>query len=526
VPTEELVLGIDCSTTACKAIAWDNHGNAHAHGRSSFSLEQPEPDGYEQNALAWWIATQDAIQQVTQSLGTRTSALRAMCLTHQRETIVVCDAQGTPLHPALVWMDARATSQVDQAIQYFGAETIHQWSGKPPCLTPSFYKLKYLFERHPDLLSKVGIIHDVHSFLIEKLCGLRTTSLACADPLGLIDMGSNTWSEQLLSYIGINGSHLPKLCKPGDILGTVVPSIAKQLGLPTELPVVAGAGDGQCAGLGAGISTPNIAYLNLGTALVSGVLYYSYVIDQAFRTLYAATPEKYFLETDLKGGTFTLNWLLEKIIGVPAESDLAQQTLRDLTNEAHQLPPGSDGLVLVPYWNGVMNPYWDDHASGQLLGLRGEHRPVHIFRAILEGLAMEQRLHSHGVEQAMGQTIQEFRVMGGGAKSDLWCQILADILKKPVVRTTNPEATCLGAGILAASHTSWYSSLEQCTANMTHQGTTFVPGSNAQWYDRLYTDVYQPLYPACAKIGNKLSHLRRAISKHIHQTASPQGGNG
>src|SRR5690606_27645689 len=187
------------------------------------------------------------------------------------------------------------------------------------------------------------------------------------DPMGLVAMEEGGWSETLIAAIlGATRYRWPELAAPGARIGEVTAEAARETGLPAGLPVVAGAGDGQCAGLGAGITAPGRAYLNLGTAVVAGVLSPAYRTDRAYRTLYGAVfPQgapSYFLETDLQGGTFTITWLVERLLG----GDEARRA--DLERRAAALPAGAEGLVLVPYWNGVMNPLWDDRASGVVAG--------------------------------------------------------------------------------------------------------------------------------------------------------------
>ena len=310
----DLVLGVDCSTTACKAIAWDAEGRACAEGRAPIALHNPGPDAYEQDAEQWWAACGEAIGRAAAALGgAGEKRLRALCVTHQRETFVVTDEAGKPLHPALVWMDARCRDAVKRAVGRVGAERLHAISGKPACTTPSLYKLLFLLEEAAAELSKRRLrVLDVHGFLAWRLTGRFATSLASADPLGLVDMQARSWSDELLALAGLDRSCVPELLEPGAVIGVVSDAAARHCGITAGLPVVAGAGDGQAAGLGAGIVGPGRAYLNLGTAIVSGVLAAKYDVDPAFRTLYAATPGSYFLETDLKGGTFTLSWLAEK----------------------------------------------------------------------------------------------------------------------------------------------------------------------------------------------------------------------
>lgn len=501
--TADLVVGIDCSTTACKAIAWDAAGVAVAEGRAPIELDNPEPDGWQQDAEQWW----QALGHACRALSADVDVMRvgALCVTNQRETFVVTDERGAPLHPALVWMDARCTRQVDAAVAALGRQRIHQLSGKPPCTTPSMYKLMYLLERQPDLRDLRLRLHDVHSFVGWRLTGRFATSLAAADPTGLIDMQARCWSAPLLEQVGLTTEQLAELVEPGDALGTLTEEAARHCGLPAGLTVVAGAGDGQCAGLGAGIVTPGRAYLNLGTAVVSGVLSSSYRCDDAFRTLYAASGG-YFLETDLQGGAFTVSWLINKLLR-DGEARSYDEVLTQLEQEARALPAGSDGLVLVPYWNGVMNPYWDDEATGLMLGLRGSHGPAHLYRAVLEGIALEQRLHLQGVEEATDR-IAELIVMGGGSRSELWCQILADVLGRPIVRAGSTEATALGAGILAAAHSGLHSDVVTASRSMTSTAERFEPTGEGAFYDALYREVYAGLYPAVQSRARALWALR------------------
>jgi len=501
-----LVLGIDCSTTATKAIAWDRQGRAVAEGRTSFALDNPELDGWEQDAEDWWSATLAAIAECVRQLADRAKEVRALCVAHQRETFVFTDASGKPLHPALVWMDARGRSQVQRAIDRVGAARLHDISGKPACVTPSLYKAMWLLDRKPSLRAAKPVLLDVHAFLVWRLTGRRATSLPSADPLGLVDLRARRWSHELVELLGLDATSLPELVEPGVEIGGLTADVATQLGLPSGLAVIAGAGDGQAAGLGAGIVTPGRAYLNLGTAVVSGVLSTEYRVDPAFRTLYGAAAGTYFLETDLKGGTFTLNWLAEKWAGPGRD---ASRVLAELESAAADLPPGAEGLLLVPYWNGVMNPFWDDDATGIVVGLTGSHEPRHLYRAIIEGIAFEQRLHTTGVEQATGSAVTELIAMGGGARSDAWCQVVADVMGKRVLRSRSSEATALGAGVLAAVAAGLHPSLTSAVEHMTATAEEYEPGENRKAYDALYQDVYQTLYPSLRGALSRLAQLRR-----------------
>jgi len=242
--------------------------------------------------------------------------------------------------------------------------------------------------------------------------------------------------------------------------------------------------------LGLGITRPGATYLSLGTSVVSGTFAGRYLTSKAFRTMIAPGSDTYFLETVILGGTYTLDWFMEKF---------GQGTsLEALEQQARHLQPGAGGLLLLPYWNSVLNPYWDPSASGLVLGWRGHHGQAHFFRAILEGIAFEMRTHFEGVQAELGREIERVVVTGGGANSDLWCQILADVTGKRVQRTMATQATALGAGMIAAAGAGLFSDFEQAAANMAAPILDeFAPQRDSLVaYGRIYREVYRDLFPA------------------------------
>lgn len=512
--TRDLVVGVDCSTTACKALAFDERGQIQGEARSAIRLDNPAPDAWQQDAETWWQGLLGAVRQLTDELGAGARGIRAVCVTHQRETFVLTDERGRPLHPALVWMDARCRPQVAAAVRRFGAERLHARSGKPACTTPSMYKLMYVLEQQPELAAQKPRLLDVHGFLVWRLTGRFATSLGSADPTGLVDMPARAWSAELAELAGITLAQLPELVAPGREIGRLEPEPAAMCGLAPGLPVIAGAGDGQAAGLGAGVVDTGQAYLNLGTAVVSGVLARDYRCDPAFRTLFGAADGTYFLESDLQGGTFTLSWLVDRWLRHGRNDDQASvdAILAELEQQAVRLPPGADGLIVVPYWNGVMDPYWDDDATGIVVGWTGSHGPGHLYRAILEGIAFEQRLHTEGIEQAAGP-VHTLAVLGGGSKSQLWCQILADVLEKPLARAASHEATALGAAMLAAVAVGMHADLTAAARVMTATTDRFEPGAARSAYQALYEQVYRDLFPALQPSLSRLARLRRTAEQ-------------
>jgi xylulokinase len=506
----DLVLGIDASTTTVKAIAWDRHGEPVAEGRSAVSLARPHPAWHEQPAQEWWQAFIRAVGEVLQRVAPQ--RLAALCIAHQRETFVVVDEAGLPLRPGIVWMDERARPLLPGLEAIYGREHFHRLTGKPFSgnLLPG--KLAWLREHEPQTYQRIHKVLDVQAYLVHHLTGYYRTSLASADPMGLIDMPRETWAQEVLREVGLSTEHMPELYPTGAWIGEVSPQAAEACGLPPSLPLLAGLGDGQSGGLGANITQPGAAYLNLGTAVVSGTVTGRYLVQRAFRTHYAGVPKSYSLETVILGGTYTHRWFVDFANQLSPERDWDEGQLDVL---AAQVAPGAAGLLLVPYWNTALNPYWDAGASGITMGWRGGHGAAHFYRAILEGIAFEQRLATEGVEAALGEPVRGYMAFGGGARSRLWPQIIADVTGKPVCLAHAPEATALGAGILAAAGVGFYPDVGQAAQVMTRRQSTvdglperFEPDEKRQAiYDRLYGEVYQHIFPALQPLLNRLAEL-------------------
>ena len=497
---QDYVIGIDCSTTATKAVVWDEHGREVAEGRATFELSSPHPNWGEQNAEDWWESTKTALRRAAQVVDTR--RIGAIGITHQRESFVCLNEDDHPIRPAILWLDSRATDEVAK----YGSEEVHRITGKPPNPTPGWYKMLWLREHEPNTLDRARRVVDVHAFLVYRMTGHWRTSWATADPMGLVDLQSFEYSDTLLDTVGLNREQMPELYAPGDVIGELTEDVAREVGLPAGLPVVSGVGDGQAAGLGANITEPGRAYLNLGTAVVSGTYSDNYSWGNEYRVLAGPVPRTYTMETLLAAGTFTISWFVENFAGVNAEDlKLGLSTEQILETAAALLSPGSDGLLAVPYLNNALTPYWDFNARGILVGLTGAHGKAHVYRAILEGIAYEQRLMTDGAESGLEKPVEHVIALGGGSNSSLWCQMLADIMQRPVSVAQETESTCLGSGMLAAAACGIHGSIKEAAEAMSGVAARYEPDeARTGKYENLY-EVYKELYPSLRPLFPKLT---------------------
>jgi sugar (pentulose or hexulose) kinase len=291
------------------------------------------------------------------------------------------------------------------------------------------------------------------------------------------------------------------------VMGVVTAVAAKATGLKIGTPIIAGGGDGQCAGTGANFFDAGRAYLNLGTGAVSGSFGLTPAIDPAFRTLIAASESGYAYETVIRTGTFLVNWMVEKLFNLnPAKS---AGVIAELEKAANLSPIGARGLSILPYWSGCMTPYWDANARGVIAGLSGDHQQGDIYRAMLEGVALEQAMMTKRAEAATGE-ISHFAIMGGGSRSDLWCQIMADATARDVKRLDTAEASALGVAMLAAKGVGWFTSIPQAAAQMSGKPVkTFRPRKKQSTTYQELGQIYSELWPQISAWNSKMQEFTR-----------------
>ncbi len=512
----DLVLGIDCSTTACKAVAWNAEGVPVAESRAPLALLTPQPGRAEQDARQWWEVTAHVLREATARIAPERIA--AICITHQRETFVPVDNDGFPLRNAILWSDERSRTQLAALDQRIGHAALHDLSGRPPSMTQSLPKLVWLVEQEPDVARAAARIVDVHAYLVHALTGEWVTSLACADPMGVVDMRRGAWATDLIRAIGLREDQFVPITASGAVIGGVTVEAAAATGLSVRHA-------SRRRGRRWSGGQPRRGHHRAGPGLREP--WHRHRRRRRERPLHDGSRLSHLRRrysghvrprVRVARGTATVTWFMEHIADPRHGHDAFTIYERDAT----ELPRGAAGLMLVPYWNTVMNPYWDPAASGLVLGWTTAHRRHHLYRAILEGIAFEHRLAVEGIVTATGIPLEEHVILGGGSRSPLWCQIMADVLAAPVVRARSADATNLGAGMLAAWAAGWFPSLPDAAAAMTATTERFAPDAEgAGAYDRLYREIYVHLFPALRPYMDRLTELSASPSAQDAGDASP-----
>ncbi|MFO1036643.1 MAG: FGGY family carbohydrate kinase [Geminicoccaceae bacterium] len=501
----DIVVGIDSSTTATKAIAWDAKGRAVAEGRATVPMVSPHPGWFEQGVEDWWASLCAALAMLFKEVDP--ARVAAVAIANQRETVGFLDENDREIRPAILWLDLRSRPDIDYLSEKLGSGRFLAITGKTPDTTPAAFSLHWMGRCEPENWRRTATTVDPHGYLVWRLTGERVTSWGSADPHGVMALVSKRYSPEIMAALGAVESQFFPPVRPGTHLGGVTPAAAAATGLRAGTKIIAGGGDGQSSGLGTATLGGGRAYLNLGTAAVSGVWSWHFAADPAFRTLTSLSGEGYIYELCLLTGSFLTDWMVSRLFGFDPKADPG--VYERLEAEATALPIGSGGLLLLPYWQGVMSPFWNPDARGAVVGLGAGHGRAHVYRAMMEGVALDLAMGYDAIEKVTGVPVTELLGIGGGSRSRLWRQIVADATGRPVRVSATVEATCLGAGMLAAAGAGWYATPADAAREMQGGITDSVepdPRRHDDYAELL--QIYKDIHPALESTFKRLADFR------------------
>ncbi|RIV17617.1 carbohydrate kinase [Alicyclobacillaceae bacterium I2511] len=510
----EAILAVDVGTQSTRALAFTGDGRLLDYAQIVYPTPylSPLPGWAEQVPELYWDWMTEATQKLWRQGRVRPESIAALTLTTQRSTIVLLDELGQPLRPAIVWLDQRRASRVLSLGPFW--ETTFKLAGLKPTLRhlQAEAEINWLAEQEPDVLARTKHYLLLSGYLHYRLTGQYVDTVA--NQVGYIpfDVRRQTWSKPnswKARIFPVEQKSLPKLVASGSTLGELTAKAAAQLGLRLGLSVIGAASDKACEVLGSGCLEPHQGSVGYGTTATFIVNSNRYVEPVSLVPPYpSAQPGAYNLEMQTYRGFWMVSWFKEQFAqeemrlagdrGISAEQILEQR--------AAEIPPGSLGLMLQPFWSpGVRYP--GPEAKGAMIGFGGIHTKNHVYRAILEGLAYAIRDGKERIEKKSGIKVQEIYVSGGGSQSRLVMQITANVLGLPAFKPSTEQTSGLGAAILAANELGWYQDLPTAVQNMTHKTEVFEPQMpDVALYDSLYRQVYQNMYP-------KLRPLFRAIQE-------------
>lgn len=495
------LLGIDISTTATKALLIDTEGNVVAVATKEYGFDTPHPLWSEQDPALWWHGTITSIREVVAQAGINGASIRGIGLTGQMHGLVLLDEAGQVLRPSILWNDQRTGAQCDEIRARIGKAKLIEQTGNDALTGFTAPKILWVREHEPQIYARIRHILLPKDFVRYQLTGQPAMDVADGAGTLLIDLRQRNWSTDVLAALQIERSWLPPLFEGPQITGYLTADAASAVGLPAGIPVMAGGGDQAAQGVGVGAVQEGIIALTLGT---SGVIFGS--VDHPFfepeGRLHAfchSVPGRWHLMGVMLSAAGSLRWYRDTV--APGMS------YDDLLAAAADVPAGCEGLIFLPYLTGERTPHPDPLARGAFIGLTVRHGLGHMTRAVLEGVAFGLR-DSFELMKGVGLSeITQVRVSGGGARSPLWRQILADVLGSELVTVNTTEGAAFGAALLAGVGAAVWPTVDvACTATIRLTGSTTPNTEAVTHYNKVYA-VYRELYPTLRGIFPQLAAL-------------------
>ncbi|MCB0114195.1 MAG: xylulokinase [Caldilineaceae bacterium] len=488
------VIGIDSSTTATKALLIDETGAIVAVGATEYGYETPYPLWSEQDPDLWWQGTIQSIRSVLVQSGVDPVDVVGVGLTGQMHGLVLLDEAGQVLRPSILWNDQRTAAQCDDIRARLGKDRLVAVTGNDALTGFTAPKILWVAQNEPEIYARARHILLPKDYVRLRLTGEYATDKAGAAGTLLFDLAARDWSPSVLEALEIPADWLPPTYEGPAITGHINAAAAEATGLSAGTPVMAGGGDQAAGAVGTGAVSEGIVSLALGT---SGVVF--------------ATTDKPFIESEGRLHAFCHSvpgkWhLMGVMLSAAGSLRWYRDTLApgmvydDLLAPAADIPAGSEGLLFLPYLTGERTPHPDPLARGAFVGLTVRHSQPHMTRAVLEGVAFGLRDSFELMRNAGLGQVDQVRVAGGGARSALWRQILADVFNAELVTVNTTEGAAYGAALLAAVGADFWPDVESaCAATVQITGSTRPHPENIAFYDEAYRR-YGQLYPALKPI--------------------------
>ena len=490
-----LVLGLDVSTTAAKAVILDRAGRTAAAGRAEYSYQTPRPLWAEADPRRWWEGAAAAIREALAQISSR--EVEAVGLAGQMHGCVLLDSAGEVVRPAILWNDQRTAAQCDEIRRRLG-DRLLSITGNDALTGFTAPKLLWVREEEPESWARTAQMLLPKDYVRFRLTGESATDKADGAGTLLMDTAARAWSEEMLAALEINPDWLPTAFEGPEITGTVHEEAARATGLTAGTPVVAGGGDQAANAVGCGAVDPGTVALSLGTSGVVFAPTREPVTEPEGRvhSFCHCLPGRWHLMGVMLSAAGALRWFRDAL--APGTG------FAELDAEAATAPAGAEGLLFAPYLTGERTPHPDPAARGAFVGLTARHGRGHMVRALMEGVAFGLRDSLQLMESAGAPRPEQIRASGGGTKSPLWRQILADALQAEIAVTATAEGAAAGAGLLAATGAGWFDSVGEAAAALVKVTQTTPPGPDQKAYQNLHP-LYQALYPALSPTFHSLT---------------------
>ncbi len=450
MPAPDAYLGIDLGTSAVKALLVDARGRVLGQGSAEHPISHPRPHYAEQDAADWWrgvlVATQQAVGSTSQD------RVAAIGLSGQMHGTVLLGPDDEVLAPAIIWPDQRSRRQVDEITELVGAERLIELTGSPVATGFQAASIRWVRQEQPRVWDRTRRVLLPKDEIRRRLTGNIATDPSDGSGALLLDVRQRDWSDELLATLNVERELLPPVHRSASVAGDLRSAVASQLGLPPGIPVVAGAADAACAALGAGIVDPSTMLLTFSTGAQTLIPSAEVKVDRRGRlhTFCSAMDPRtkgagwYMMGATLTAG-LAMRWLRDSVFALDGADAYDR-----MTTWAGETSLSAGGLLFLPYLVGERTPHMDPRARGLFLGLTARHGRAELVRAVMEGVVLAA-YDAFTALTDLGATPTRIIVAGGGARSSLWRQIVADIFNLPVLPLLHQEQSASGAALLAAA---------------------------------------------------------------------------
>ncbi len=498
--SQEYVLSIDCGTQSVRALIFDKRGNLIAKEKVEFEPYFSHHPGWaEQDPALYWDSTCIATQKLKQSYPEIWKNIIGVSITTQRDTGVLVNSSGEVLRPAIIWLDQRMARCSEQLPFMDNIMFSAVGMNKTIDIVRKKSKANWIKENQPEIWEKTCKYLLISGYFTYRMTGLMIDSIA--NQVGHIpfEYKKMSWPKSDTNFrwkvFGIEREKLPQLAAPGEILGSITKKAAEETGIKEGLPVVASGSDKSCETLGVGCLDEGSASISFGTtATIQTTTNRYYEPIQFFPSYTAVVPGHYNPEIEINRGYWMISWFKKEfssreVIEAKERNIQPEELLNELLS---QIPPGSHGLILQPYWGAAHKM---PEAKGSILGFGDVHTRAHIYRSIIEGINYALIDGTEKIEKKSKQKIERIMLSGGGSQSDIICQITADMFNRSVYKGITYEASGLGAAISCMVGLGKYNSYYDAVKGMVRYSKEFKPdSSNSEIYSKLYNRVYKKVY--------------------------------
>jgi len=494
---DPLILSVDLGTTSIKLAIIDKQGHIVATAMREYELKTLQASYVECSEETYWDAFTGGLAELLEMIGSRKSAIKALGISAQGETLFFLDDQGKSLRDAIVWMDNRAEKESAELREKFTDEVCYKTTGQvqfDPCWPAA--KILWVKKNQPEIFNKTKTFALIEDWFIYRLTSRMVTEGSLITSTVYWNLITKKWWPEMLAFLGVSEDRLPKIMEPGEKVAAITQSVAEALDLPGDMIICTGALDQAAAAIGIGNICEGRFSENIGAALAICAPVSKPLFDpnRKMPLHYFGIPNMYMLHTFTTGG-MAIKWFRDSFCEI--EKSVSELTGKSaymlMDDEAALVPAGSDGLIAMPHLSGSMAPDVNAKAKGVFFGFTMKHGKPHFIRAIMESVGYIIRRNIEALENA-GLRVSELRSSGGGSKSPLWNQIKADIIGRPLVTIKCAEAACLGAAILAGTAIGMFDSVEKACQSMAEEKARFIPNKeNRGAYDIGYED-YKRLF--------------------------------